>query len=351
MHRGILTACLPCFLWMLGAFALLWLLLRISGGRLELAKLRSLHRCQEGGVQTLSFVLTLPVFMMIVLFIIQISQLMIGITVVHYAAVAAARAASVWLPSEMPAEPANQLAPAAIMNYYPTWTTPPLNYYGTNGGGAPSWKCQKIWQAAVLACIPISPSHQYLTSSASQQSASAMSNVTAALYQQFVSKTAGNPQIPIRIRNKTAYAGEHTWIMIAGADMSQNSLNGPTYNPLNHPPPTNVNSPEYMYPYQWQFKANEIGWQDAITVQVSHRFALLTGPGRLLSPGRFLSTKLAPGDGTPDKVSSSINIWDKSAHPGYAESVYYVVLSANATITNEGMKSIIPHYGLPESLQ
>src|SRR5580704_4573888 len=114
MHRAILAACFPWFLWLLAGFAGLWLLARISGARLELGRLRSLHRSEEGGIQTLSFVLTLPIFMMIVLFIVQVSQLMIGIVVVHYAAFAAARAASVWLPAEMQNEPANILDPIAI---------------------------------------------------------------------------------------------------------------------------------------------------------------------------------------------------------------------------------------------
>ena len=77
MHRAILEACFPWFLWLLAAFAGLWLVARVSGARLETARLWRLHRCQEGSVQTLSFVLTLPIFMMIVLFIVQVSQLMI----------------------------------------------------------------------------------------------------------------------------------------------------------------------------------------------------------------------------------------------------------------------------------
>src|SRR6267142_4178143 len=107
MHRAILEACFPYCLCLLAGFAGLWLVARVSGAQLTLARLRNLHRSQEGSIQTLSFVLTLPLFMMIVLFIVQVSQLMIGITIVHYAAFAAARAASVWLPAHMPNEPVN----------------------------------------------------------------------------------------------------------------------------------------------------------------------------------------------------------------------------------------------------
>ena len=52
-------------------------------------------------MQSLSFVLTLPVFILVMMMIVQVSQLMIGIVVVHYAAFAAARSAAVWIPAAM----------------------------------------------------------------------------------------------------------------------------------------------------------------------------------------------------------------------------------------------------------
>ncbi|MBI3860711.1 MAG: pilus assembly protein [Planctomycetia bacterium] len=352
MHRAILEACFPLFLWMIGAFAAMWLTLRISGARLSLAKLRRLHGCQEGGVQTLSFVLTLPLFMMIVLFIVQVSQLMIGITVVHYAAFAAARAASVWVPAEMPGEPANEMDPIAInvdKSIYPDWISQVIEFNSIPEGRA--WKYNRIWTAAAINCIPIAPSHRYLTPSALQGSSSNIGETIVALYRNLVPKSANDPVISNRLRNKAAYAAEHTYIVIAGTDGSQNSLNGPTYNPISHPQPTDEYSPEYYFPTQWQYKANEVGWQDPMTVQVSFRFPLLTGPGRFLSPGKFMSTKLSPADGTPDRVSSRIQIWDKKDHPRYKESVYYTILTATATFTNEGMKSIIPYPQVQESLK
>src|SRR5437763_280558 len=50
-----------------------------------------LHTDQRGSVQSLSFVLTVPLFIMLMLLAVQITQLMIGLVVVHYAAFAAAR--------------------------------------------------------------------------------------------------------------------------------------------------------------------------------------------------------------------------------------------------------------------
>ncbi len=63
--------------------------------------LRQLHRDETGAVQSLSFVLTLPLFVMVMLFIVQLSQITIGRLAVEYAAMAAARSAAVWIPANM----------------------------------------------------------------------------------------------------------------------------------------------------------------------------------------------------------------------------------------------------------
>jgi len=350
MHRAILEACFPYFLWLLAALGCLWLVIRVSGARLSLARLRTLHRAQEGSVQTLSFVLTLPLFMMILLFIVQVSQLMIGITIVHYAAFAAARAASVWLPADMsPNEPANSVGPSgqALPGWVPppSWQTPVLNYGSTNN--FPSWKCQKVWTAAVMACYPIAPSKPYLNPAAMQSLNSSRAQTTIMAYQTLVPGAAGNPKIPTRILNKAAYAAEHTSIQISGTDYDNFTQ---TYNPIGHPNPSDPLSPEYYFPDRWQFKPNEIGWQDPITVQVWFRFPLMTGPGRFLSPGHFLSARLSPPDGTPDKVSSRIQVWRTSDHPNYRENLYWTQLTATATVTSEGLISIIPHVQQPENI-
>ena len=351
MHRAILEACFPLFLWMLGAFVALWATLRISGAQFSPGKLKRLHGCQEGGVQTLSFVLTLPLFMMIVLFIVQVAELMIGVTVVHYAAFAAARAAIVWIPSEMPGEAANEFDPIALnadKSVYPVWVSKEISFEAIPSGRA--WKYHKIGTAAAMNCVSIAPSHRYYTSAALSSVDSPIADTLISTYQQLVPKSAKNGVITQRLKNKIAYAAEHTYIVITGIDLSQNSLNGPTYNPINHPFPTNVNSAEYQFPDSWAYKSYEVGWQDPITVQVSFRFPLLTGPGRFLNPGKFMSQQL-PSSTAPDRVSNRIQVWDKQAHPNYAENVYYTVLSATCTMTNEGMKSIISYPRLPESLK
>ncbi len=54
---------LDCLPW-LGLLAVLvgcaWLVVRLTGGRIEPARLRRLHGDEEGGVQSLGFVLTMP---------------------------------------------------------------------------------------------------------------------------------------------------------------------------------------------------------------------------------------------------------------------------------------------------
>jgi hypothetical protein len=350
MLRSILADCCPLFLWMLGGFAAGWLMLRLSGARFSLAKLKKIHACQQGGVQSLSFVLTLPLFMMVVLFIVQVSQLMIGITVVHYAAFAAARSACVWIPAEMPSESANELDPITLnaeKSIYPNWLSLELEFNAIPQGRA--WKYNKIWTAAAINCIPIAPSHRYLKQSALQSRDSQISETIVTAYRALVPQRANDTVIPNRLRNKCAYAAEHTYIIISGTDVSQNSLNGPTYNPINHPAPSDVNSPEFLFPESWAYQPHEVGWQDPITVQVFFRFPLLTGPGRFLNPGRFMSQRLTSSS-TADRVSKQIQVWDKQSHPDYAESVYFTILSASCTMTNEGMKSIIRHPRLAESL-
>ena len=76
---------------------LLRLLITLSGARRRSRGFAGLHRDQQGSVQSLSFVMTLPFFIMIMMGIVQIGQIMLAKVVVEYAALASARAASVWV--------------------------------------------------------------------------------------------------------------------------------------------------------------------------------------------------------------------------------------------------------------
>ena len=84
-------ACSPWLAVLLVLILAAWALVRFSRAQLRLGRLFELHRDEVGSVQSLSFVLTLPLFIMIMMMIVQVSQLMIGTVVVHYAAYAAAR--------------------------------------------------------------------------------------------------------------------------------------------------------------------------------------------------------------------------------------------------------------------
>src|SRR4030095_3838611 len=52
---------------------------------------------EAGGVQSVSFVLTAPIFIMLMLLAVQITQVMIGLMTVHYAAFAAGPPRPAWV--------------------------------------------------------------------------------------------------------------------------------------------------------------------------------------------------------------------------------------------------------------
>ena len=151
MQREMLIAILPWLSVLVVSCLCLCLLVRAFGGTWSRERLRSLHADQTGAVQSLSFVLTLPVFVMVLLFILQVSQLMIGTVTVHYAAFAAARSAAVWIPANLgTGEEENRVGGLQFRSRAANGTT-----YRMLPGGA---KFNQIRYAAALACAPISPS-------------------------------------------------------------------------------------------------------------------------------------------------------------------------------------------------
>lgn len=101
MSRELIIACAPFLAGIALSVLALRFLLAICGARFRLLQLRRLHRDEHGAVQSLSFVLTLPPFLMIMLFIVQLSQLTLGRLMVEYSAFAAARSAIVWIPASL----------------------------------------------------------------------------------------------------------------------------------------------------------------------------------------------------------------------------------------------------------
>ncbi len=331
MVRATLIACSPWLAFLLLLILAAWALVRFSRVQLRLGRLFNLHRDETGSVQSLSFVLTLPLFLFVMLTIIQVSQLMIGMIVVHYAAFAAARSAAVWIPASMPApewtccissysvdaDAPNQVAPdtdAAAADYGPS--SGGLTYLIEPG----SPKYQKIASAAILACVPISPSRNVGLGAPSPQqiNAAQMDEVLKNAYGTLAPSSSSNTKIGPRIDHKLAYAIENTQVEIR-------------FFHKNEEPPLqtydlgdDINNP----PLHPNFYPNEVGWQDTITVKVKYQFPLLPGPGRLLAK------YVAQPNGGKDTVAETIQ------NHG---SVYTWPMEAEATIGNEGEKSVVTY--------
>ena len=321
MGRAVLLSCVPWLAWLAVSFLVLYVLLRASRARLDMQRIFQIHADQVGSAQTLSFVLTLPLFIMVMLFIVQVSQLMIGTIVVHYAAVATARAATVWIPAGLPAPE----GPNCISLYYPDPDAkdqlmpildPDSAGYGPTEGGMTfvvepgSAKYDKIASAAAMACMPISPSRNVGAQLTGQGSMAA--DIITTAYSALAPASQANTATSKRIANKLAYAMANTKVEIR-------------FRHKNSEPPL---ATYFIDDDIGEFRYNEIGWQDQITVTVKHNLALLPGPGRLLA------RHVVGPPGTSDDVSGKIT------NQG---GVYTYPLSASAVIGNEGEKPVIPY--------
>ena len=337
MHREILIACLPCFVVLCAAMVVLRGVLAVGAASWDWRRLTQMHRCQRGGVQSLAFVLTMPVFIMVVLLIVQVSQLMIAQMVLHYAAFAGARSASVWLPAAVD-------DPSTELNDYAEVENRVSDRPSTSDGDYTTFEVssssgsEKLWKvraAVVQALAPLAPSRDL----GAQGRMVRLRDVISAnqnLYATLVSASQSNSRIPARIANKLNYTDQNTRVVVEWRDgrnaSGRDSLENTSYNVRNHTCP----HPEM----QTSFRESEIGWQDPITVYVIHQFALLPGPGR------FLAAHLVRADGLPDRVSPRVK-----QNPNTNRTVYTTQMTAAATIMCEGLKSVKPlvqpRYALP----
>ena len=164
------------------------------------------HRDQRGSVQSLSFVLTVPLFIMLMLLAVQITQLMVGLIVVHYAAFAAARSATVWIPARVgqnvQQDGENRIGQARVFQQSGAGG----ELYQITPGG---FKFEKIRQAAALACVPIAPSR-----SVGMASSDSMTQSLQATYAALSPTAASNPKISQRLANKWGYANATTGIQM-----------------------------------------------------------------------------------------------------------------------------------------
>jgi len=322
VDRTVIMACLPWLGLLVALTGVLRLLVRLGGTRLDWARLRCLHADQHGSAQSLSFVLTLPLFIMCLLFIVQVSQVMIGAMVVHYAAYAAARSAVVWIPARCSSEHENcvsggyTIVEGTVPGY--SATDHSLNAGPTSGGvtylmASGGAKYEKIQAAAALACLPICPSRS--TGLTTAETGTLQSLQTA--YRAIAPSAAGATNS--RLANKLAWAAAATELQV-------------TFYHSNQDPPLimydTVGNPYYpsVSTAVYEFQPNEMGWQDPITVKVTHHLCLLPGPGSLLAR--------VVGSTATDQVAAKIQ---------KLGTVYTYALEASATLGNEGLKSVIPY--------
>ena len=360
----------------------LHLIIRISGARRRTIGLAQLHNDQRGGVQSLSFVLTLPVFIWIMMGVIQVSQIMLAQVVVEYAAIAAARSASVWTGEYVSSEDGttedrNCVGKAAFVfksqieggSLYtiPVSNSGPTSDSGDTGdsGAEDTVKISVIRRAAVLACIPIAPSRDtgYTLPSKHMGIHTALDNAFSALAGE---KSAAPPEaVSRRLRNKLAYSMANTFIeaeffhpsdeialqeydkyyqvnpTYASSTVSAGEGSGDAGTDPGCTDPECATSFNYHPAYLSEaesFQSNEMGWQDVITIHVRHNLALLPGPGRLLS--RFVH---GTSDGN-DKIAQTIETNTQSK-----ETLYTWPLFASASASIEGEKPIL-RYTQPVTL-
>lgn len=309
MHREILVACGPYIIALLACAAALRGLAALCGARLDWARLAGLHRDQSGAVQSLSFVLTLPVFLMILLFMVQLSQLTIGRVVIEYAAFAAARSAIVWIPANLGPgdEQENRISRLQFLRDVIDKDGYTYSEYAVEPEGP---KYQKIHFAAAMACLPICPSRN--VGEPRGHPGNEAAEVLVRLYQAYAPEATANTRIPARVRHKLAYALNHTRVSI----LVRHKDEEPEL--IEHGQP----------PYPEEFTGNEIGWQDQIAVTVEHDFALLPGPGRLLA--RPTTSGSAATDSVADKIRR-------------IGSVFTYPVTATVRLNNEGDKPVLPY--------
>jgi len=326
MLRDALISCLPYLAAIVVSVLVLRLLVYVSRAELKLPHLRCLHRDEAGGVQSLSFVLTLPIFMFFLMFIVQMSQLVIAQVVIHYSAFAATRSAIVWIPASSGNEQANEIGSSRTV----IGSERGVNVYQVGDG---TEKFERIRRTAAMACMSISPSRNVGVSGRGSGN-DAVSSLQRA-YLAIAPSSQNNGRVPTRIANKLAYALDNTQVEIRvrhktlSPEIEFNDSN--MYNKVTGvygaPDSRYLLNPGYGPDYWEEFQFNEVGWHDQVEVKVVHNFALLPGPGRLLA-------LLPNGQGGQGTLRS-----------GYLRigSAYAVPITATVRLQIEGQKSLLPY--------
>ena len=324
MNQQIINACLPWAILVIASAIVARILIWFSGAKLNTQRLRSIHSCEQGSVQGISFVLALPFFVMTMMMIVQASHLMIGNIVVHYSAFAAIRSANVWIPANVSVEePANCIGTRTEID------SDSLGWQYDMGQAGD--KYSKIKQAAVLAAFTLGPSRD-MGYEINDAQAMATAEILPRLYQGLNPDSVSNSKIPARLRNKLAYSYANTIVDVTVWHRFRENTNGARHPdldgnmseiwPFAGPGPGwgDRDAPLDAYDEQineFLFQANEIGWQDHVTATVTYNLPLLPGPMRLFAPNAP-DTPMVDGSG-------EAYIWP---------------ISASATLGNEGQKTL-----------
>jgi hypothetical protein len=313
MSRELIIACSPFLAGIAVSVVVLRVLIGISGARFQLPQLRRLHSDEQGAVQSLSFVLTLPLFVMIMLFIVQLSQLTLGRLMVEYSAYAAARAAIVWIPASLGDDFENENRIGSFRPMPTAATDEAGNSFSVYQVAPDTSKFEKIRLAAVSAVLSICPSRN--TGITMDSTSLAITDSLEHSYQAMSPASASNSRIPTRLRNKLAYALQNTEVEIevrhkdSEPELEAVDINGTPF-----------------------FAFNEYGWQDQLVVTVSHNFALLPGPGR------FLAKSTPRRDGDPSNSRDNV-----AARIRRENGIFVYPMSATVRLNNEGQRSVLPY--------
>lgn len=289
--------CLPLVGALVLSACLLPALMRASGARLSPRVLMHLARDERGSVQSLSFVLTVPVFIMVLMFVVQLAQITMARLVVEYAAFAAARSAAVWIPASIDDEPANCIGRRYFRGMMRRETGDAAVYDIELVGR----KGRRIHWAAASACLSICPSRRV---AGPRSIPPGMLDAVWTAYQATTPRDNDPATRRNVLQNKLAYALHNTDVRLE------------VQHPVQEPPLVAYYAP----PRRGEYLPNEIGWRDTLVVTVVHDYALLPGPGRLL----------ATSVSEDDDVASSIRRRRRT---------YVYQLTATATIANEGQKT------------
>ena len=122
--------------WLASALGLVWSSRRMRGQPLR-AGIRALVRDEEGAAYSLSYVLTFPIYLLLVCAIVQSSTILVVKMGTVYASFAAARSAAVWLSAEPASAAEGQVRRAAVHAMVPfaSSNSAHLKRLGASGGG------------------------------------------------------------------------------------------------------------------------------------------------------------------------------------------------------------------------